>query len=81
MIERAEGRVLLVAGHRVYPVDPPEVDERLRRLDAVTPEDVQRANPKQVSEAYQQHILNGILWALRLADGEATPLPDSAYDR
>jgi type 1 glutamine amidotransferase len=49
--------------------------------DPQTPEGMKRANPTQVSEAYQQHILNGILWALRLAEGEATPLPDSAYDR
>ncbi len=43
MVERAEGRVLLVAGHRVYPVDPPDVEERLRRLDAVTPEAIAEA--------------------------------------
>lgn len=49
--------------------------------DAHTPENMKRANSSQVSEAYQQHILNGILWALHLAEGEATPLPDSVYDR
>ena len=26
-------------------------------------------------------VLNGILWAIGLAEGDATPLPDSAYDR
>ncbi len=49
--------------------------------DPETPAGMNRANPKQVSETYQGHILNGILWALHLAEGEATPLPDSAYDR
>jgi type 1 glutamine amidotransferase len=49
--------------------------------DPNTPEGLKRANEKQVSEAYQQHILNGILWALGLAEGQSTPLPDSAYDR
>ena len=49
MIERAEGRVLLVAGHRVYPVDPPEVNERLRRLDAVTPEAIAEAVRQMLS--------------------------------
>jgi type 1 glutamine amidotransferase len=49
--------------------------------DANTPEGMKRANPKHVSVAYQKHILNGILWTLGLAEGDATPLPDSAYDR
>ena len=49
--------------------------------DADTPEGMKRANPKHVSVAYQKHILNGILWAIGLAEGDATPLPDSAYDR
>ena len=49
--------------------------------DPNTPGDMKRANPQHVSVAYQKHILNGILWALGLAEGEATPLPDSAYDR
>ncbi len=49
--------------------------------DDDTPENMRRANAKQISLAYQQHILNGILWALGLAEGKSTPLPDSAYDR
>jgi type 1 glutamine amidotransferase len=32
-----------------------------------------RINPPEVSRAYQQHILGGILWALGLKDGDATP--------
>ncbi|NQV32976.1 MAG: ThuA domain-containing protein [Phycisphaeraceae bacterium] len=47
--------------------------------DYDTPANMRRANPEHVSRAYQAHILNGILWAIGLADGEATPLPDSAY--
>ena len=47
--------------------------------DDDTPANIRRANPKHVSKAYQTHILNGILWAIGLADGKATPLPDSAY--
>ena len=49
--------------------------------DPNTPESMKRINPKHVAAAYQQHILNGILWSLGLAEGEATPLPDSVYDR
>ena len=49
--------------------------------DPNTPEKMKRANPKEVSQAYQTHILNGILWALGLAEGESTPLPDSAYGK
>lgn len=40
-----------------------------------------RVNPPEVGEAYQKHILGGILWALGLAEGSSTPLPDSAYER
>ena len=47
--------------------------------DPKTPGNIKRANPEHVSKAYQTHILNGILWAIGLADGKATPLPDSAY--
>jgi predicted Zn-dependent peptidase len=42
-LERAEGRVLLVAAQRLYPAEPPSVDERLARLDAVTPEAISAA--------------------------------------
>ena len=49
--------------------------------DPHTPENYKRANAKAISEAYQEHILKGILWALGLAEGDATPLPASAYDR
>jgi type 1 glutamine amidotransferase len=49
--------------------------------DDDTPENMKRANAEHISQAYQQHILNGILWALGLAEGKSTPLPDSAYDR
>src|ERR1044071_1555299 len=34
--------------------------------DPNTPESFKRENPKSVSEAYQQHILGGIKWALGL---------------
>ncbi|MCP4454198.1 MAG: ThuA domain-containing protein [Planctomycetes bacterium] len=47
--------------------------------DHDTPANMRRANPEHVSKAYQTHILNGILWAVGLAEGKATPLPDSAY--
>jgi len=42
-LERAEGRVLLVAAQRLYPAEPASVDERLARLDAVTPEAISAA--------------------------------------
>jgi len=32
-----------------------------------------RKNPVEVSQAYQAHVLGGILWALGLAPGDATP--------
>jgi uncharacterized protein len=41
--------------------------------DANTPESFKRENPKEVSEAYQKHILGGIKWALGLANGSAKP--------
>jgi type 1 glutamine amidotransferase len=40
--------------------------------DPNTPETFKRENPKEVSEAYQQHILGGIKWALGLEKGDAT---------
>jgi type 1 glutamine amidotransferase len=41
--------------------------------DADTPADFKRKNPREVSEAYQKHILGGIKWALGLEKGDATP--------
>ena len=41
--------------------------------DPNTPESFKRENPKEVSEAYQKHILGGIKWALGLEKGDAKP--------
>ena len=41
--------------------------------DTDTPPNFKRENPREVSEAYQKHILNGIKWALGLEKGDATP--------
>jgi type 1 glutamine amidotransferase len=41
--------------------------------DPNTPENFKRENPKEVSEAYQKHILGGIKWALGLAKGSSKP--------
>jgi type 1 glutamine amidotransferase len=41
--------------------------------DPNTPENFKRENPKEVSQAYQKHILGGIKWALGLEPGDATP--------
>ena len=41
--------------------------------DPNTPESFNRENPKEVSEAYQKHILGGIKWALGLEKGDAKP--------
>jgi type 1 glutamine amidotransferase len=41
--------------------------------DPNTPASFKRENPKEVSEAYQKHILGGIKWALGLEKGDATP--------
>ena len=38
-----------------------------------TPAGFKRENPKEVSEAYQKHILGGIKWALGLEPGDAKP--------
>ena len=46
MIERAEGRVALVAGNRLYPTEPVDLNQRLSRLDAVTPEAISAAMAK-----------------------------------
>lgn len=43
------------------------------REDVWNPEEKNRKNSKEVAEAYQQHILGGIKWALGLAPGDATP--------
>jgi type 1 glutamine amidotransferase len=41
--------------------------------DTDTPEKFKRENSKEVSQAYQDHILGGIKWALGLEKGDATP--------
>jgi type 1 glutamine amidotransferase len=41
--------------------------------DADTPEKFKRENSKDISEAYQKHILGGIQWALGLEQGDAKP--------
>lgn len=41
--------------------------------DPNTDEGFHRVNPTHVSTTYQKHILGGILWALGLAEGDATP--------
>src|SRR6266404_5708420 len=58
--EYGKGRVFYTSlGHREDVWDPN------------TPENFNRENPKTVSEAYQQHILGGIKWALGL---EGSPM-------
>ena len=41
--------------------------------DADTPENFKRENSKEISAAYQKHILGGIQWALGLEKGDAKP--------
>jgi uncharacterized protein len=41
--------------------------------DSDTPENFKRENPREVSDAYQKHILGGIKWALGLEKGDAQP--------
>lgn len=41
--------------------------------DPAAPEGGKRANGQELSKQYQQHVLGGILWALGLAPGDATP--------
>jgi type 1 glutamine amidotransferase len=41
--------------------------------DADTPPGFKRNNTREISQAYQQHILGGIQWALGLAKGNAKP--------
>ncbi|HUR46438.1 MAG TPA: ThuA domain-containing protein [Candidatus Saccharimonadales bacterium] len=43
------------------------------REDVWNPEEKNRKNSREVSEAYDQHILGGIKWALGLEPGDATP--------
>jgi type 1 glutamine amidotransferase len=43
------------------------------REDVWNPEEKGRKNSKETSEAYQQHILGGIKWALGLEPGDGTP--------
>jgi type 1 glutamine amidotransferase len=60
--EYGQGRVFYTSlGHREDVWDPN------------TPEGFKRENPKEVSEAYQKHILGGIKWALGLEKGDAKP--------
>lgn len=42
--------------------------------DADTPPGMERKNPREVSLAFQKHILGGIKWALGLEPGSAEPL-------
>ena len=60
--EYGKGRVFYTSlGHREDVWDPN------------TPANFKRENPKEVSQAYQQHILGGIKWALGLEQGDARP--------
>ena len=60
--EYGKGRVFYTSlGHREDVWDPN------------TPANFKRENPKEVSEAYQKHILGGIKWALGLEKGSAKP--------
>ena len=43
------------------------------REDVWNADEKNRKNSKEVSEAYQQHLLNGIKWALGLEPGSAAP--------
>lgn len=57
-----KGRVFYTAlGHREDVWDPNYTDRNGRK------------NPPEVAKQFQQHLLGGILWALQLAPGEATP--------
>lgn len=60
--EFGKGRVFYTSlGHREDVWDPN------------TPANFQRKNPKEVAEAYQKYVLEGIKWALRLEDWNAQP--------
>src|SRR5262249_54422262 len=57
-----KGRVFYTAlGHREDMWDPN------------TPANFERKNSKEIAQAYQQHILNGIKWAVGLEKWDATP--------
>jgi type 1 glutamine amidotransferase len=61
--QEGKGRVFYTAlGHREDLWDPDWKDA-----------DGKRANPAPVAEAFQQHLLGGIRWALGLVPGDATP--------
>jgi type 1 glutamine amidotransferase len=45
------------------------------RKEIWDPNDTDRKNSKEVAEAYQKHILNGIKWAVGLEDFDARPQP------
>jgi uncharacterized protein len=47
--------------------------------DPNTPSDFKRQNSKEVAEAYQKHILNGIKWALGLEQCDARPRQAPAH--
>ena len=60
---QGQGRVFYTAlGHREDVWDPAWKDA-----------DGKRANPPQIAEAFQAHLLGGIRWALGLVPGDATP--------
>ena len=59
---QGKGRVFYTSlGHREDVWDPDYKDKDGRK------------NPPELAKQYQQHVLNGILWALGLAQGSATP--------
>ena len=61
--EFGQGRVFYTSlGHREDVWDP--------EWKAGTPE---RKNTPEIAKTYQEHLLGGIKWALRLADGDGTP--------
>jgi type 1 glutamine amidotransferase len=61
--EYGKGRVFYTSlGHREDVWDPN------------TPESFKRENPASVAEAYQQHLLGGIKWVLKLERGNGKPI-------
>jgi type 1 glutamine amidotransferase len=61
--EYGKGRVFYTSlGHREDVWDPN------------TPESFKRENPQSVAEAYQQHLLGGIKWVLKLEKGSGKPV-------